>query len=116
MTAMIDVVRNMQELNEGKVEPDSVDQENLSHALMECMAEQLNVRVNLGDDYLLDSFSRKLDYTSIGQLLLKFPLTETDNNPDSRPNRALALAVADELGPDWAQALYRFAVLVTKLA
>ena len=32
------------------------------------------------------------------------------------PTKAFALALADEMGADWAQWLYRFAVLVTKLA
>jgi hypothetical protein len=50
----------------------------------------------------------------LADILLQLPLTEGDD-PDGRVDRALALTVADHIGPDWAQSLYRFAVLVTKL-
>ena len=58
----------------------------------------------------------KLSNEALGQLLLQFPLTESPVDTEGRPNRQLALEVADIIGPDHAQALYRFAVLVTKLA
>ena len=50
------------------------------------------------------------------RMLLNFPLTEGPGHAEGRVNRKLALAIADELGPDWAQTLYRLSVLVTKLA
>ena len=39
-------------------------------------------------------------------------------NPDEmrKEDKVRAVQVAEEIGPDWAQKLYRFAVLVTKLA
>lgn len=48
-------------------------------------------------------------------MLLQIPITE-NHDPEAKLNKKLALAVADTFGPDWAQAFYRFAVLVTKLA
>ena len=50
----------------------------------------------------------------VADLLLQIPWTE--GGPTARPNRNLALEATDVLGPDWGQALYHFAVLVTKLA
>lgn len=49
---------------------------------------------------------------AMAQLLASLPLVEPDRD---KPNRALALAVADVMTADEAQELYRFAVLVTKL-
>lgn len=60
----------------------------------------------------------KLPNEVLGQMLLHMPIIDGAgrSDPDGRIDRGLALAAADELGPDWAQAWYRFAVLVTKLA
>lgn len=52
---------------------------------------------------------------AIGELLLGLPLCEMDD-PEASLDRHLAVDVAAALGPDWAQAWYRFVVLVTKLA
>lgn len=49
---------------------------------------------------------------AMAQLITSLPLVEPDRD---KPNRALALAVADAMTADEAQELYRFAVLVTKL-
>lgn len=49
---------------------------------------------------------------AMSQLIASLPLVEPDRD---KPNRALALAVADAMTADEAQELYRFAVLVTKL-
>lgn len=49
---------------------------------------------------------------AMAQLITSLPLIEPDRD---KPNRALALAVADAMTADEAQELYRFAVLVTKL-
>lgn len=59
-------------------------------------------------------FVRAMPEEMLARLLLQFPLT--DGLDTGRVNRKLALAVAEEFGPDWAQTLYRFSVLVTKLA
>lgn len=51
--------------------------------------------------------------SALAAMLLQFPFGDVETE---RPNRQLALEAADVLGPDYAQLLYRFAVLVTKLA
>jgi len=50
----------------------------------------------------------------IAVILASIPITEYD--PQDPLDRHLALEVADILGDDWAQAWYRFVVLVTKIA
>jgi len=52
---------------------------------------------------------------AMGQLLLNMPITEMCD-PETPLDKHLAVEIANELGPDWAQAWYRFIVLVTKLA
>lgn len=59
---------------------------------------------------------RHITNEAFGQLLFQLPVTEEEGNPDSKINKKAALDVAEALGPDWAQAWYRFIVLVTKLA
>lgn len=59
-------------------------------------------------------FVQAMPEEMLARLLINFPLAE--GRDTGRVNRKLALAVADELGPDWAQTLYRLSVLVTKLA
>ena len=54
--------------------------------------------------------------TALGEMILQMPLTKNPMDEQSRPNPVLACEVAEQLGPDHAQALYRFAVLVTKVA
>ena len=79
---------------------------------LEAGAVHLNELATLGGwEEGFTQFVERLDNEALGQLLLQFPFTEGDE----RPNRKLALEVADILGPDYAQDLYRFAVLVTKL-
>jgi hypothetical protein len=51
----------------------------------------------------------------LAELFASIPFGET-SDPDSALNKHFAVAVAEELGPDMAQQLYRFAVLVTKIA
>ena len=65
-----------------------------------------------------DSFTTFLTDKALARLILQIPITEGPGNadPDAAIRKHFAVDVADEIGPDWAQALYRFAVLVTKLA
>ena len=56
-----------------------------------------------------------LSAPAIGSIILTLPITAA-GDPEAALDRHLAVDVADTIGPDWAQALYRFAVLVTKLA
>lgn len=61
-------------------------------------------------------FSEAVDHLTdeaFGELLLQLIGRDGDLPADLK---ATALAVAEILGPDHAQSLYRFAVLVTKLA
>jgi len=55
---------------------------------------------------------------AFGHLLLQVIGSHTDHGTEAlkASGKKLAVDVADILGPDHAQALYRFAVLVTKLA
>jgi hypothetical protein len=53
---------------------------------------------------------------AVGNLLLQLIGPEVDRERMSRRGKTMAMTVAEVLGPDHAQALYRFAVLVTRLA
>lgn len=61
------------------------------------------------------AFIEGLSPAAIGAIILNLPLTR-NGDPDGPIDKHLAVEVAEALGPDWAQALYRFTVLVTKLA
>lgn len=50
------------------------------------------------------------------QLIWHLLCAGATTNELSMNDKKLALAMADAMGPDWAQWMYRFAVLVTKLA
>lgn len=69
----------------------------------------------LGDSPLVDDILGALPPITLGQLLLKFPLTQ-DGLDTGSLDRHLAVDVADAIGPDWGQTWYRFICLVTKLA
>jgi hypothetical protein len=56
----------------------------------------------------------EVDHNALAAFLL--PAIDWGEMETEKPNKLLALAVAEEFGPNWAQVLYRFAVLVTKLA
>ena len=58
-------------------------------------------------------FLRPLRNGTLADLISALPIWD---NSQGRPNRKLALELADTLGAENAQRLYRFAVLVTKLA
>ena len=62
-------------------------------------------------DQLVESLTDK----TRAQIMLKMPWTQM-HNPDGPLDKHFAVEVAETLGPDWAQALYRFAVLTTKVA
>jgi hypothetical protein len=68
------------------------------------------------DEEEWSEFAGLLPRSAIGQLLLQLPITEEPFNDTSQLDKHLAVDVAEALGPDWAQAWYRFIVLVTKLA
>jgi hypothetical protein len=53
---------------------------------------------------------------AVGHLLLQLIGPEVDRERMSRHGKEMAMTVAEILGPDHAQSLYRFAVLVTRLA
>ena len=56
---------------------------------------------------------RELDHTAFAQILMEKLSVQTEL---TKADKMLALNVATHMGPDWAQKLYRFSVLVTKLA
>lgn len=56
-----------------------------------------------------------LSQPALANIFLNLPLT-TNADPDGPLDKRLALEVAEAIGPDHAQKLYRFAVLVTKIA
>ena len=62
------------------------------------------------------AFFEHLSDKAAATVLLNLRLTTELGNHESGVNKRLALETAERLGPDWAQALYHFAVLVTKLA
>lgn len=61
-------------------------------------------------------FVEHLSDKAVAGILLNLQITAEPGLSESGVNKRLALEAAERLGPDWAQALYRFAVLVTKLA
>lgn len=68
----------------------------------------------LGDPAeLFASFGESLEEDSMASFL-RHAIPWGDAESEA-PNKRLALAVAEEFGPEMAQLLYRFAVLVTKL-
>lgn len=82
---------------------------------------------NAGDMFLhpvssyLEQFSNghfveHLSDKAAAGILLNLQITAEPGLPESGVNKRLALEAAERIGPDWAQALYHFAVLVTKLA
>lgn len=82
---------------------------------------------NAGDTFLhpVSSYLEKIDHghfvehlsdKAAAGILLNLQITKEPGLPESGVNKRLALETAERLGPDWAQALYHFAVLVTKLA
>lgn len=83
---------------------------------------------DIGGDAFLHNVSSYLEQFSNGHfvehlsdkaaagVLLNLQISAEPGLPESGVNKRLALETAERLGPDWAQALYHFAVLVTKLA
>lgn len=61
-------------------------------------------------------FVEHLSEKAAAGVLLNMQITAKPGLPESGVNKRLALEAAERLGPDWAQALYHFSVLVTKLA
>jgi len=61
-------------------------------------------------------FVECLSHEAAANILLHMQITAEPGFPESGVNKRLALEAAERLGPDWAQALYHFSVLVTKLA
>ena len=66
----------------------------------------------LDPDYVYEYLNGKLSNEAFANLILqRFSPIEA-----AKSEKQMALDVAEVLGPDWAQRLYRFTVLVTKLA
>lgn len=70
-------------------------------------------------DTLIESVASCEPEEIIGQLLMNFLDDGVDDAVDGRfttAQKARLVAVADHMGPDWAQALYHAAVFITKVA
>ena len=61
------------------------------------------------------TFVDDLTPEAVATIILNLPITKERGPHEAVVNKRLALETADRIGPDQAQALYRFAVLVTKL-
>lgn len=71
----------------------------------------------LGDhEAQLGAVINNLSQETLAKMLLQMPWTKPEGDPDGNPNLPFVGHVAEILGPDWAQALYHFAVRVTKAA
>lgn len=60
------------------------------------------------------TFIKKLSPKAQAAMMMQFPIA-----PESDPykvNKVFAAQVAETFGPEWAQSLYHFAVLVTRIA
>lgn len=64
----------------------------------------------------LGAIINNLSPETLARMLLQFPWTRPEGDPDGSPNLPFVGHVAEVLGPDWAQAFYHFAVRVTKAA
>jgi hypothetical protein len=85
------------------------------HESMECLGRAFsNLLADKDEGEYLNTFSHHVSEELIGQLILQLPLTIMGD--DDKLDKRLAIDVAETLGPDHAQTLYKFAVLVTKLA
>jgi hypothetical protein len=82
---------------------------------MECLGRAFsNLLADKDEGEYLSTFSHHVSGELIGQLILQLPLTIMGDY--GKLDKRLAIDVAETLGPDHAQTLYKFAVLVTKLA
>lgn len=95
-----------------RANPDSDNQP--ACVMAETMAEAMDHLANTecGEE-VIAHFIRQLDYRTIGALMLQMPVAP--GGVDMAPNKHLAVDVAETIGPDRAQAWYRFIVLVTKV-
>lgn len=67
------------------------------------------------DEEDIQSFANILSPACLAKFLLAMPITK-DGSSEGEVNKRFATEVAETIGPDWAQAWYRFIVLVTKIA
>jgi acyl-CoA synthetase (AMP-forming)/AMP-acid ligase II len=75
-------------------------------------------RLEIADRLICDVIASDPESTwreGIAQIIMSLPFGESDD-PDSPISAHLAVDVAELFGADAAQQLYRFAVLVTKIA
>jgi hypothetical protein len=85
------------------------------HALKqtsEAFVEMANAAHSTDDPSELFADFRELDPIVFGQILMENLGHPDEVNPEDKHR---AIDVAEHIGSDWAQKLYRFAVLVTKL-
>ena len=96
-------------------EANYTDAEN--HVLADAMREHIEAWGDVDSHEFFDTLFSRMNAPTIGNCILQMPLAA--NPMEARTanvNKTLALEVAEVLGPDHAQTLYHFAVLVTKLA
>lgn len=105
--ALAHALMQMAEAHPEAVRPGAV------HDVCEAFVEMSNVGYGLDDGPEMWAGLQDLDAEPFGHILMNLL-----GDPDevTKEDKVRAALVADEIGPDWAQKLYRFAVLVTKLA
>lgn len=77
------------------------------------MTEELLNSGLVEDEEMSREFITQLSNENIAKLLLQMHFGDIFTE---KPNKRLAVEVSEQFGPEWAQVLYHFAVLVTKLA
>lgn len=87
-------------------------------AACECFCQ--SVKEWDGEDHLkvaLQNMSREMQGTETAQVVFSL-LTARATGPDalSLEDKKFAIDLASEMGPDWAQWFYHFAVLITRIA
>jgi hypothetical protein len=96
------------------VVPDCIDlQPTISTLTASAIVVNIEARSG-GDEPIFDGFRSEIEPEALAMFLLK--AVRWGDVETATPNKRLALEVAEAFGPDWAQVLYHFAVLVTKLA
>jgi hypothetical protein len=108
------IARLNYELGTGDLRPYSGYKEILNFAF-EAMSECAR-QSNIDPEEIFETARERLSAEAVGHLLLQLIGPEVDQDRFSRQGKEMAMTVAEILGPDHAQSLYRFAVLVTRLA
>lgn len=100
-------------LNGGNGLPNAEVTPVFAKAVTEAAALTIEQAAGLTDPEDLFAPINTTEVSALAEFMLQLPWGDAETE---RPNKRLALEVAETFGPDWAQVLYRFAVLVTKLA